>query len=142
MKEEEILKKVQVGGLKLTKQREAICKVFFTQEGHKAAEDILQEARKIDQKVSLATVYRTLKLLQENGLADSHNFQEGQAVFEPRHEDSEHHDHLICTKCSLIIEFVNEEIERLQTKVAQSNGFVISDHKMELYGLCSNCLSL
>jgi Fur family ferric uptake transcriptional regulator len=133
--------KIRRLGLKLTKQREAICEVFFSQSGHRGAEEILRDVRSRDPRVSLATVYRTLKLLQEYGLAESHNFQDGQARFEPRFDDSEHHDHLICTKCGRILEFVNAAIERLQIKVAAEHGFIITNHKMELYGLCGRCQS-
>lgn len=125
-------------GIKLTKQREAICRAFFAQEGHRTAEEILQDARALDAKVSLATVYRTLKILQENGLLLSHNFQDDQALFEPRFDD-EHHDHLICTSCGKIVEFMNLEMEKLQMHIAKSHGFSITDHKMEIYGLCKSC---
>lgn len=131
--------KVKTSGLKLTKQREAICEIFFEQTGHRSAEEILQDARSLDPNVSLATIYRTLKLLQEYGFADSHNFQDGQALYEPCFDKNAHHDHLICTQCGCIIEFVNDEIERLQIKEARRHGFVITDHKMELYGLCKDC---
>lgn len=134
--------KVRRLGLKLTKQREAICEVFFAQIGHRRAEEILRDVRSQDPNVSLATVYRTLKLLQEYGLAESHNFQDGQAFFEPCFDDSEHHDHLICTTCGRIQEFVNAAIEKLQIKVAAEHGFKITNHKMELYGLCEDCLQL
>lgn len=126
-------------GLKLTKQREAICDVFFSQSSHRGAEEILRDVRVRDPRVSLATVYRFLKLLTDAGLAESHNFQDGQSRFEPRFEDSEHHDHIICTKCGRIVEFVNAAVEQLQIKIAASHGFVITDHKMELYGLCAQC---
>lgn len=131
--------KVRRFGLKLTKQREAICEVFFAQVGHRRAEEILKDVRAQDPNVSLATVYRTLKLLQEYGLAESHNFQDGQAFFEPCFDDSEHHDHLICTRCGHILEFVNAAIEKLQIKVAATHGFKMTNHKMELYGLCASC---
>lgn len=134
--------KVRRSGLKLTKQREAICEVFFAQEGHRRAEEILNDARRLDANVSLATVYRTLKLLQEYGFAHSHNFQDGQALFEPCFDINDHHDHLICTQCGRIVEFVNQEIERLQMRVAKRHGFTVTDHKMELYGLCSDCQQL
>jgi Fur family ferric uptake transcriptional regulator len=130
--------RVKRAGLKLTKQRETICEVFFAQQGHRRAEEILQDVRQVDTKVSLATVYRTLKLLQEYGFAEAHNFQDGQALFEPS-LDAHHHDHLICTACGHIIEFVNPQIEKLQTVVASSHGFTVTHHKMELYGLCSSC---
>lgn len=126
-------------GLKLTKQREVICQVFFAQVGHRRAEEILAEARKVDANVSQATVYRTLKLLQEFGFADAHNFQDGQALFEPCFDQNAHHDHLICTRCGRIVEFVNENIEKQQIEIAAQHGFIITNHKMELYGMCSLC---
>ncbi|HXW52762.1 MAG TPA: Fur family transcriptional regulator [Myxococcota bacterium] len=136
---ERLNERVKCLGLKPTKQRVVICQVFFSQSGHRSAEDILKEARLLDAKVSLATVYRTLKLLQENGLAESHNFQDSQALFEPKLDDDHHHDHLICTSCGHIVEFVDDNIERLQLEVAESQGFLITSHKMELYGLCKDC---
>jgi Fur family ferric uptake transcriptional regulator len=133
-----IKEKVRLSGLKLTKQREAICQVFFAQTGHRSAEEILNSARMLDAKVSLATVYRTLKVLQEFGFVLSHNFKDGQALFEPRFED-EHHDHLICKNCGKIVEFMNIKMEMLQIEIAKAYGFSITDHKMEIYGLCENC---
>lgn len=135
---ESIKAKVKLTGIKLTKQREAICQVFFAAVGHLSAEDILHKARALDPQVSLATVYRTLKILQENGLVTSHNFQDDQALFEPRFDD-EHHDHLICTECGKIVEFMNLEMEKLQLSIAKAHGFSITDHKMEIYGLCDIC---
>lgn len=136
---ERLKERVKHAGLKLTKQRETICEVFFSQIGHRRAEEILGDARKLDSKVSLATVYRTLKLLQEYGFAEAHNFQDGQALFEPSLDVHDHHDHLICTSCGHIVEFVNPEIEKLQTMVAAAHGFSVTNHKMELYGLCPEC---
>ncbi|MDA0712795.1 MAG: transcriptional repressor [bacterium] len=130
---------VQTLGLKITKQRELIAKEFFAQSGHLKAEEILQYVRKIDVKVSLATVYRTLKLLQACGLARSHNFGEGQASFEPITNTTEHHDHLICTKCGKIVEFYNEKIEQLQNDIAKVHFFSVTFHRMELYGICGDC---
>jgi Fur family ferric uptake transcriptional regulator len=135
---EQLKQQVKDAGLKLTKQRETICEVFFAQEGHRRAEEILHDARHRDNKVSLATVYRTLKLLQEYGFAKAHNFQDGQALFEPALDA--HHDHLICTSCGQIVEFVDPKIEKLQSKVAREHGFRVTHHKMELYGLCSACV--
>ena len=136
---ERLKESVKQGGLKLTKQRETICEVFFAQQGHRRADEILNDARTQDKKVSLATVYRTLKLLQEYGFATAHNFQDGQALFEPSLDIHDHHDHLICTSCQRIIEFFNPEIEKLQTMIAAAHGFSVTNHKMELYGLCSEC---
>jgi Fur family ferric uptake transcriptional regulator len=130
---------VQRVGLKTTRQRELIALEFFNMSEHMTAEEVLEHVRKADPHVSLATVYRTLKLLQDCGLARSHNFGDGQARFEPATGAQEHHDHLICTKCGRIIEFYNEKIEQLQDDVAKAHGFEVQHHRMELYGLCPNC---
>lgn len=132
-------KYVQSLGLKITKQRELIAQEFFAQNGHLKAEEILRHVRKIDEKVSLATVYRTLKLLQACGLARSHNFGDGQASFEPSINNTEHHDHLICTECGKIVEFYNEKIEQLQNDIAKTHFFKVTFHRMELYGRCGDC---
>jgi len=86
-------------------------------------------------------VYRTMKLLAESGLAHAQNFGDGQTRYEAA-VGREHHDHLICTRCSTIIEFENDQIERMQDAVARRHGFKVSSHKMELYGLCKNCQKL
>jgi Fur family transcriptional regulator, ferric uptake regulator len=98
----------------------------------------LSKVREQDSKVSMATVYRTMKLLSECGLAHARNFGDGQTRYEAaigRH----HHDHLICTQCGTIIEFENNRIEALQEMVARRHGFRVTSHKMELYGLCRSC---
>lgn len=126
-------------GLKQTKQREIIVTEFFNKNAHLSADELLTLVRKIDSKISLATVYRTLKLLQECALATAHNFNDNHTRFEPTLDTSEHHDHLICTSCGKIVEFFNQKIEELQKQIAQSYGFTITHHKMELYGSCNNC---
>ncbi len=126
-------------GLKSTRQREIIAKEFLNHKGHLSAEALLTQARSIDKRISLATVYRTLKLLEESGLARSHRFADETTIFEPKLEKSEHHDHLICLKCGLIVEFVDNQIEKLQEKVAQKHGFLSEWHRLELYGYCRNC---
>lgn len=130
---------VQRVGLKTTRQRELIAIEFFKTSEHMTAEQVLERVRSVDPHVSLATVYRSLKLLQDCGLARSHNFGDGQARFEPATGSHEHHDHLICTQCGAIVEFFNEKIERLQNDVAIAHGFVVLHHRMELYGLCPKC---
>src|SRR5688572_2110769 len=117
-------------GLKASRQREIIADVFFRTGGHLKVEELLQEVRKIDPKVSQATVYRTMKLLTDCGLASARNFLDGQTRYEPSDEGGEHHDHLICTHCGKIIEFVDERIEALQDTVAEERGFVVTHHKM------------
>lgn len=125
--------------MKSTRQREKIAEVFFRSEDHLSAEELLLLVRQVDASISLATVYRTLKLLVESGLAESRNFGgDGQTRFEPAEDHDDHHDHLICLSCGKIVEFVNEEIEALQDKVAESFGFTVTRHKMELYGHCSS----
>lgn len=125
-------------GLKSTRQRSLIIDTFFDLEGHHTVEDLWARVRKQDARVSVATVYRTMKLLADCGLAHPRNFGDGQTRYEAavgRH----HHDHLICTRCGLIVEFENDRIEALQDAVARKHGFTVVSHKMELYGLCRNC---
>ena len=128
-------------GLKSTRQRSLIIDLFFDLDGHHSVEQIWSKVRLQDPKVSVATVYRTMKLLAESGLADAHAFGDGQTRYEPA-IGKEHHDHLICTGCGTIIEFENDRIEVLQDAVAKKHGFTVTSHKMELYGLCRNCQKL
>lgn len=128
-------------GLKSTRQRSLIIDTFFDLEGHLTVEELWGKVRQADQRVSVATVYRTMKLLAECGLAHARNFGDGQTRYEAaigRH----HHDHLICTRCNTIVEFENDRIEALQDAIADSHGFKVTSHKMELYGLCSSCQKL
>jgi Fur family transcriptional regulator, ferric uptake regulator len=124
-------------GLKASRQREVIVEVFFKADDHISVEELLVKARKADPKVSQATVYRTMKLLTDCGLARPHNFQDNQTRYEVM--DVQHHDHLICEKCGKISEFVDEKIEALQEAIARKHGFLLKHHKMELYGLCRDC---
>lgn len=126
-------------GLKSTRQRDLIVDVFFGSEGHLRVDELLEQVRAIDSKVSQATVYRTMRLLKESGLALERRFGDGQARYEPSTEDEEHHDHLICLDCGQIIEFVDDRIESLQDEVAAVHGFAVERHKMELYGRCRDC---
>jgi Fur family transcriptional regulator, ferric uptake regulator len=125
-------------GLKSTAQREAIAQVFFTSEGHLSLNDLLERAKRVHESVGYATVYRTMKLLAESGLASVHDFSGGETRYEP-HVEGEHHDHLLCTRCGTIVEFEDPEIERLQSAVARSHGFVVTSHRHEIYGLCAAC---
>ena len=128
-------------GLKSTRQRQLIIDMFFEGGGHQSVEELHSKVRKTDAKVSVATVYRTMKLLTESGLAHARNFGEGQTRYEAAIGRG-HHDHLICTNCSKIIEFENDRIEALQDVVAKRHGFKVTSHKMELYGLCRDCQRL
>ena len=125
-------------GLKNSRQREIIAQVFFDSTEHIRVEDLLQRVREVEPKVSQATVYRTMKLLVDCRLAEARQFQDGQTRYEASDDEGHHHDHLICTKCGKIVEFVDERIEELQVEVAASFGFKVSDHKMELYGVCDD----
>ena len=127
-------------GLRSTSQRRVVTDTFFRAHGrHLSIEDLLAMVRKRDPKVGYATIYRTLKLLAECGLANERHFGDGVTRYEIAHEE-EHHDHLICTSCNCIIEFEDDRIEKLQEQVAKRHGFVVSSHKHELYGLCSTCV--
>ncbi len=125
-------------GLKSTAQREAIARVFFASEGHLSLNQLLERAKAERDSVGYATVYRTMKLLAESGLASQHDFGGGETRFEPAVE-GEHHDHLLCTRCGLIVEFEDPEIERLQASVARAHGFLVTSHRHEIYGLCAGC---
>jgi Fur family ferric uptake transcriptional regulator len=125
-------------GLKSTRQRDLIADTFLAQGGHLNVEELLERVRGADPRVSAATVYRTMKLLTECGLAVPRRFDDGQTRYEAaagRH----HHDHLICKQCQAIIEFEDDRIETLQEAVARRHGFIVTNHKLELYGLCANC---
>lgn len=122
--------------LKLTRQREQILNVFLKME-HVTAEQIYRILGKKDAHIGLATIYRTLKLFCDSGLAQERHFGAQTQFDNVSHK--RHHDHLICTSCGKIVEFENCDIERLQEEVAKRNGFTIQTHKLELYGLCSGC---
>ena len=127
--EEKFLK----SGVRLTDQRKLIAKVMSESEDHPDVDELHKRVTKIDPKVSVATVYRTVKLFEEAGIIEKHDFKSGKARYERAPE--EHHDHLIDVNSGEIIEFVNEEIEKLQEKVAQKYGYKLVDHKLELYGV-------
>jgi len=130
---------VRQNGMKRSKQRDLIAEVFFNTTEHLRVDDLLDRVRAEDPKIGQATVYRTLKLLEKAGLAEAHQFGDGHTRYEPAQGAEEHHDHLICSSCGLIVEFMDPRIEELQHKVAKKHGFVVDDHKMELYGICGDC---
>jgi Fur family ferric uptake transcriptional regulator len=125
-------------GLRSTSQRRLVSDIFFRTDGHLSIDDMLTRVREQDPKVGYATVYRTMKLLVECGLANERQFDDTVTRFEVAHEDS-HHDHLICLECKRIVEFEDDEIERLQEELAERRGFELVSHKHELYGLCADC---
>lgn len=124
-------------GLKSTKQRDAIVQEFLKLEDHVDIDSLYQRVKAKNPKIGYATVYRTMKLLKECGMASERHFGTRQALYEPHHNT--HHDHLICVNCNKIIEFENEKIEKLQDAIAQKYGFRLENHKHELYGTCAQC---
>ncbi len=124
-------------GLKSTKQRDQIADTFFKSTTHISLDELLSKVKRRNSSIGYATVYRTVKLLSDAGLAVERNFGDGQTRYEHLHQ--EHHDHMICLKCSNIVEFQNEKIEKLQDKMAKKLGFKVLTHKLELYGYCKSC---
>ena len=126
-------------GVKLTEQRRIIARVIseskaaYGESDHPDVDELYSRVSKIDPKISIATVYRTVKLFEEAGILTKHDFKGGKARYEAMIES--HHDHLIDVKTGEIIEFVDEEIETLQKKVAEKYGYELVDHKLELYGI-------
>jgi len=125
--------KCEQKGVRLTDQRRLIAKVMSQSSDHPDVDELHKRISKIDEKVSIATVYRTVKLFEEAGIITKHDFKGGKARYEEISES--HHDHLIDIKTGEIIEFVDEEIENLQKKVAEKYGYDLVDHKLELYGV-------
>ena len=120
-------------GVKLTEQRKIIAKVMSDSDDHPNVDELYSRVSNIDSKISIATVYRTVKLFEESGILTKHEFKGDKARYEELNEG--HHDHLIDVKSGDIIEFVDEEIEKLQKKVAEKYGYDLIDHKLELYGV-------
>lgn len=129
---------LQSQGLKSTSQREIILDEFLRSDEHPSTEDLYLRVRKKNPQVGYATVHRTLKLFAECGIASVRNFGDGSTRYES-HSKDEHHDHLVCQQCGLIIEFEDDQIEHLQAKVAKKHKFRVLDHRLELYGLCDKC---
>ena len=130
---QKIEKKCIEKGVKLTEQRKIIAKVMSESTDHPDVDGLYKRVSLIDPKISIATVYRTVKLFEESGILAKHDFKGGKARYEELSES--HHDHLIDVKTGDIIEFVDEEIEELQKKVAEKYGYKLVDHKLELYGI-------
>ena len=133
---ETIEQKCIAKGVKLTDQRKIIAKVMSESNDHPDVDELYTRVSKIDSKISIATVYRTVKLFEESGIVAKHDFKGGKARYEELSES--HHDHLIDIKTGEIIEFVDDEIEKLQKKVAEKYGYELVDHKLELYGIKKN----
>ena len=136
---ENIEQKCLAKGVKLTDQRKVIVKVLseskenYGVSDHPDVDELYNRVSKVDPKISIATVYRTVKILEEDGILVKHDFKASKARYEQLRES--HHDHLIDVKTGEIIEFVDEEIEKLQKRVAEKYGYKLVDHKLELYGV-------
>ena len=138
-KVETIEQKCLAKGVNLTEQRKIIAKIIseskseYGESDHPDVDELYSRVSKVDPKISIATVYRTVKLFEEAGILTKHDFKGGKARYEAMIES--HHDHLIDIKTGEIIEFVDDEIEKLQKKVAEKYGYKLVDHKLELYGV-------
>jgi len=126
-------------GLRSTAQRRLIVDAFFEGASHMTIEDLLAEVRTRDKGIGYATVYRTLKLLAECGVASERRFGDGLSRYELADDASAHHDHLICVSCGKIVEFEEPRIEALQEEIAARYGFAVTSHKHEMYGTCPEC---
>ena len=131
-----LAKYLEKNHLKQTKQRELILQTFLEAQRHVTSEDLYQAVRAEHSNIGYTTVYRTMKLLVEAGLATELHFDDGITRYEIEHE---HHDHLVCIKCGKITEFECEMIEKTQNEIAESHGFEILRHRHELYGHCADC---
>ena len=127
-----IEKKCLEKGVRLTEQRKLIAQVMSKAEDHPDVDELHKRVNKVDTKISIATVYRTVKLFEESGIISRHDFKGNKARYEQT--SAEHHDHLIDVNTGEITEFVNEEIEKLQKEVAEKLGYKLVDHRLELYG--------
>jgi Fur family ferric uptake transcriptional regulator len=120
-------------GMKMTEQRRVIARVMSDAEDHPDVEEVYRRSAEEDSRISIATVYRTMRLFEEAGIVARHDFGDGRARYEEA--PSTHHDHLIDIKSGKVIEFRNEEIEKLQKDVARSHGYKLVDHRLELYAV-------
>ena len=133
---ETIEQKCLAKGVKLTEQRKIIARVMSQSNDHPDVDELYNRVSKIDSRISIATIYRTVKLFEESGILAKHEFKGSKARYEELNES--HHYHLIDVKSGEIIEFVDEEIEKLQKKIADKYGYELVDHKLELYGVKKN----
>ena len=136
---EELKKIVKQKGLKYTEQREIVLSLLIHAEDHLSAEEVYNEikSKHTDSNIGIATVYRALSFLEEVDLITSITFGSDGKKYESNAKS--HHDHLICTECGKIVEFVDDEIEKRQERIAKKNKFKITNHSMQLYGICEDC---
>ena len=128
-----IIQRCSQSGLRMTEQRRVVAQVLETSHDHPDVEELYARALELDPRISIATVYRTVKLFEEAGILDKLEFGDGRARYEDAERD--HHDHLIDMQTGQVIEFVDPEIELLQEKIAQRLGYQLKDHRLELYGV-------
>ena len=133
MMEDRIEKLCSEKGLRMTEQRRVIAKVLSEAKDHPDVEELHRRASEIDKKISIATVYRTVALLEDAGIIERHDFRNGRSRYEEIGED--HHDHLIDLQSGRVLEFTDPEIEELQRKIAEKLGYKLVDHRLELYGV-------
>ena len=132
------LEHIKSAGLRRTDQRDLILEIFLSTEDHLTSEDLYSIVQKKDPTVGLTTIYRTLKLLTEAGLAREVRFGDNKTYYE-HHYNHEHHDHMICTHCGKVIEFFSPDIEDLQDQMADKFGFRPTHHSLRLWGICAHC---
>ena len=132
------LEHIQKAGLRRTGQRDLILEIFLRTEEHLTSEDLYWLVQKEDATIGHTTVYRTLKLLTEAGLAREVRFGDNKTYYE-HHYNHQHHDHMICMECGASIEFYNADIEAVQDAASEQLGFKVLDHKMQIYGVCKDC---
>ena len=120
-------------GMRMTEQRRVIARVIATADDHPDVEELYRRAAAVDANISISTVYRTVRLFEDAGIIERHDFRDGRSRYEPASE--EHHDHLIDLRSGRVIEFQSEEIERLQAEVARQLGYRLVDHRLELYAV-------
>ena len=137
-RQEQLARYMSEHGMKSTRQRDLIVQIFFDMTEHISVEELYQLVKKKDPNVGFATVYRTMKMLTECGLANRRNFGDGHARFENTYE-GEHHDHMICTACGTITEFESDALHSMQSEMAQRRGFKVHSIKTEFYGICRGC---
>jgi Fur family transcriptional regulator, ferric uptake regulator len=128
-----IIERCEANGLRLTGQRRTIAAVLESASDHPDVEELYNRASAVDPRISLATVYRTVKLFEEAGILEKHEFGDGRARYEDA--EREHHDHLIDIQSGEVIEFIDEEIEKLQERIADKLGYELRGHRLELYGV-------
>lgn len=132
------LEYLQANGLRSSQQRNLILDAFLSMPPHLTAEELHQRVAKKDSNIGLSTIYRSLRLFCDAGLAKQRHFEEGRSRFEQSFGEP-HHDHLICTRCGNITEFECQEIEDLQEQMAARHGYTLTHHRLELFGLCEKC---